>query len=68
MVENVKVDKVDGNNVYITIDCSEDDKVLRPPVRRMIKPFNGDVTDPTVFIDGMKWPGFADYVTKNLIE
>jgi len=66
MVNNVKVDKVDGNNVYITIDCSEDDKVLRLPVRRIIKPSKGPITDPTVFINGISWPSFAEYVTKNL--
>ena len=77
MIENVKVDKVDGCNVYITVNCSEDSNIthqendiLRLPVRRVKKPpfFNNDCKEPAVFIDGMKWPSFAEYVKKNVIK
>lgn len=71
---DVKVDKVDGSDVYITINCSEDSKkerdVLRVPVRRVVKPpiNDGKCKDPTLCIDGMNWPSFAEFVTRNLIK
>ena len=72
---DVKVDKVEGCNVYITINCPEDSNGThrekdpqRISVRRVLKPSSNDFKDPTVLIDGMKWPSFAEYVTKNLLN
>lgn len=71
---DVKFDKVDGSDVYLTINCYEDSNanksrdVLRLPVRKVVKPPVGDgkCKDPTLCINGMNWPSFAEYVTKNL--
>ncbi len=77
MFRNVKIDKIDGSNVHITINCYEDpnivrqeDDALRIPIRRVKKPpfFKGECQETIVSIDGVNWPRFAEYVTKNLVN
>ena len=72
MIGNVKIEKIDGSDVYITINCFEDTKktridneILRIPIRRIIKPpIKGEYKNPIETIDGIMWPSFVEYLTK----
>ena len=74
MINNVKVDRINGSDIYITINCFEDsnrahqnNNALKIPIRRIEKPpHEGGYKDPIVVIDGKNWPNFVEYVSKRL--